>query len=191
MVSTLILFQPRSSSCFRSRNGHKQHLDASARLESPWELVVIITLQLQEPTGNVLQTGLDGQLLDPEQPMPTNGSHCVVVVVVVVHLLPAAVLPILAQMEHAALNMVIVVLVQPIAELDAKLIVDLLLPEVAVLPILAQMEHAALNMVIVVLVQPIAELDAKQIVMLFSMHEISLFESRFVSRLLRILPNVI
>jgi len=173
MDSTLILFQARSSSCSRRRNGHKRHLDASAKLESPWELVVIITGQLQEATGNVLPTGLDGQLLDPEQPMRPNGSHCVeaiaeavpeavpeAVLVEVVHLLEAAVLPVLAQMEHAALNMVIVELAQPIAELDVKQIVVLLPPEAAVLPDLAQMDLAALNMVFVELVQPIAELDA-------------------------------
>jgi len=162
---------------------------ASLSLENPWELVVIITLQLQEATGNVLQTGLDGHLLDPDKPMQTNGSDCVVVVV-----LPeeeeAAVLPILVQMEHAALNMVIAVLVQPIAELDAEQIVDLLTPASAVLLNLAQMEHAALNMVTVVLVQHIAELDAKQIVILFSKQE-SLLDFRSVSRHLRILPNAI
>jgi len=159
---------------------------ASLSLENPWELVVIITLQLQEATGNVLQTGLDGHLLDPDNPMQTNGSECVVVVVVLPE--EAAVLPILVQMEHAALNMVIVVLVQPFAELDAEQIVDLFLPEAAVLPGLAQMEHAALNMVTVELVQPIAELDAKQIVI--SKQE-SLFDFRSVSRHLWILPNAI
>jgi len=124
---------------------------------------MIITLQPQEATGNVLQTGLDGHLLDPDKPMQLNGSDSVVEVVtpVVVVLLEAAVLPILVLMEHAALNMVIAVLLRLFAELDVKQIVDLSLPEAAVLPDLALMAHAALNMDTVVLVRSIAEPDAK------------------------------
>jgi hypothetical protein len=140
---------------------------ASLSLENPWELVEIITLQLQEATGNVLQTGLDGHLLDPDKPMQLNGSDSVVVVVLLEEEV-SAVLPILAQMEHAALNMVTVVLVQPIAELDAKQIVDLFLLAAAVLLGLARMDHAALNMVTAVMVQHTAELDAKQTAMLLS-----------------------